>query len=178
MKFFKHLKTVMRHRREVRRNCFKVGLIRRGLMHDLSKYSPSEFFAGVKYFQGTRSPQARERELLGYSAAWLHHKGRNKHHFEYWTDCDAEGNVVAVDMPPVYFAEMVCDRIAASKVYKGMDYTDGCALEYFESRKDNIKMNADTAQRLEYFLRLLAEKGEKIMFAELKKYIKDNKKKK
>lgn len=176
MRFFKHLRTVIRHRREVRRNCFKVGLIRRGLLHDLSKFSPSEFIAGVKYYQGTRSPQAREREILGYSAAWLHHKGRNKHHFEYWTDVDAHGNIVAVDMPPVYFAEMVCDRIAASKVYKGKDYNDACALEYFLGRKDNCNMNAKTAERLEYFLTLLKVKGEKVMFAELKNYVKQGKK--
>lgn len=178
MHFFKHLKTVVRHRREVRRNCFKVGLIRRGLLHDLSKFSPSEFIPGAKYYQGVRSPQARERELFGYSPAWLHHKGRNKHHFEYWTDVDASGNTVAVDMPPVYFAEMVCDRIAASKVYEGKEYDDSCPLKYFEGRKDGYNMNENTAKRLEYFLKLLSEKGEKVMFAELKKYVKESKKKK
>ena len=82
MNFFKHLSTVTRHRRAVRKLCFKCGLIRQGLMHDLSKFSRAEFWAGVKYFQGYRRPQAEERERLGYSAAWLHHKGRNKHHFE------------------------------------------------------------------------------------------------
>ncbi|MDE7214709.1 MAG: catalase, partial [Clostridia bacterium] len=86
MNFFKHLATVTRHRRTVRRLCFKCGLIKQGLAHDLSKFSPAEFWAGVKYYQGNRSPQAREREVIGYSAAWLHHKGKNKHHFEYWTD--------------------------------------------------------------------------------------------
>ncbi|MGN0806345.1 MAG: DUF5662 family protein [Candidatus Coproplasma sp.] len=177
MKFFKHLKTVCRHRRQVRKNCFKVGLIRQGLCHDLSKFSPSEFIPGVKYWQGTRSPQARERELFGYSAAWLHHKGRNKHHFEYWTDLDKSGAVVPIDMPPKYFAEMVCDRIAASKVYKGESYTDSGPLEYYNGRKDGSVMHPDTAKRLEYYLNLLAEKGEKIMFAELKKYVKDSKKK-
>lgn len=178
MKFFKHLSTVMRHRRQVRKNCFKVGLIGQGLTHDLSKYSPKEFNPGVKYFQGNRSPQAKEREIFGYSAAWLHHKGRNKHHFEYWTDVDKDGNTVYVDMPPKYFAEMVCDRIAASKIYKGKDYNDGCPLEYFQSRRDNAAMNPDTAERLNYYLTLLAEQGEKVMFAELKRYVKESKKKK
>lgn len=176
MHFFKHLKTVCRHRRQVRKNCFKVGLIKQGLMHDLSKFSPSEFIPGAKYWQGNRSPQARERELFGYSPAWLHHKGRNKHHFEYWTDLGASGQIMPVDMPPKYFAEMICDRVAASKVYKGKDYKDRSPLEYFEGRKENLFMHHDTAERLEYFLRLLADKGEKIMFGELKKYVKDNKK--
>ncbi len=168
----------MRHRRQVRKNCFKVGLIKAGLTHDLSKYSPKEFIPGAKYWQGTRSPQAREREIFGYSAAWLHHKGRNKHHFEYWTDTDKEGNTVYVDMPPVYFAEMICDRIAASKVYKGKDYTNSSPLEYFLARKDVVNMNAATAERLEYYLTMLSEKGEKETFAELKKYVKESKKKK
>lgn len=175
MHFFKHLRTVNRHRRQVRKNCFKVGLVWQGLTHDLSKYSVKEFIPGAKYWQGNRSPQARERELFGYSAAWLHHKGRNKHHFEYWTDVNKDGSAIAVDMPAKYFAEMVCDRIAASKIYKGKEYTDDAPLQYYLSRKGCAFMNPKTAERLEYYLRLLSEKGEKIMFSELKKYVKDNK---
>jgi len=177
MHFFKHLATVCKHRRQVRKNCFKAGLIWQGLTHDLSKFSPQEFISGAKYWQGDRSPQAREREVLGYSAAWLHHKGRNKHHFEYWTDAKVGGGTVYVDMPPKYFAEMICDRIGASKVYKGKNYTNAGPLEYFLSRKDNTEMNAETAKRLEYFLRLLSEKGEEEMFKQLKSYIKESKKK-
>lgn len=159
----------------MRKNCFKVGLIKQGLTHDLSKFSPSEFIPGAKFWQGTRSPQARERELFGYSPAWLHHKGRNKHHFEYWTDVDKSGLIIPIDMPPKYFAEMVCDRVAASKVYKGKIYTDACPLEYFMGRKENIFMHPETAKRLEYFLKLLADKGEKALFSELKDYVKKNK---
>ena len=177
MKFFSHLKTVCRHRRQVRKNCFKVGLIWQGLTHDLSKFSPSEFIPGAKYWQGTRSPQARERELFGYSPAWLHHKGRNKHHFEYWTDVDKNGGAIPVDMPSKYFAEMICDRVGASKVYKGNDYTDSSPLEYYNSRKDSVFMHPETAKRLEYYLSLLADKGEKVMFSELKQFVKNSKKK-
>lgn len=154
----------------VMKHCFKVGIIKRGLLHDLSKYGPSEFFAGVKYYQGNCSPQVKEREINGYSAAWLHHKGRNKHHFEYWKD----GNVF-VEMPAVYFAEMVCDRIAASKIYLKEKYSDSSPLDYFNSRTDRNAMHPKTAQKLEYFLTLLSEKGEKETFAQLKKFVKNNK---
>lgn len=82
----KHFKTITKHRHAVIRNCFKAGIPLQGLRHDLSKYLPSEFIPGAKFYQGTRSPNEAEREKYGYSAAWLHHKGRNKHHFEYWTD--------------------------------------------------------------------------------------------
>lgn len=160
----------------VRKNCFKVGLVWQGLTHDLSKYSAKEFILGAKFWQGNRSPQAREREVYGYSAAWLHHKGRNKHHYEYWTDVGKDGTIVAVEMPVKYFAEMICDRIAASKIYKGSEYTDDSPLQYYLSRKDGVIMNRKTAEKLEYFLRLLSEKGEKVMFSELKKYVKESKK--
>jgi len=146
----------------------------RGICHDLSKYSPSEFIPGVKYFQGNRSPQVKERELLGYSKAWLHHKGKNKHHFEYWTDTDALGNTVFVKMPVVYFAEMICDRIAASKIYLKEKYTDSSPLEYFLS-KPNATMNQSTKQDLHYFLQMLAERGEEYTFKALKQFIKVNK---
>ena len=178
MHIFKHLKTVCRHRRAVRKNCFKAGLIKQGFMHDLSKFSPKEFIPGAKYYQGNRSPQARERELFGYSAAWLHHKGRNKHHFEYWTDVAADGKRLCVEMPPKYLAEMVCDRIGASKIYKGKTYTDSAPLEYYLGRKDNAEMHPATAEKLEYFLRLLSEQGEKAMFKQLKAYVKESKKQK
>ena len=85
-KWLRHLCTVHHHRALVRKYCFKLGLYRQGLMHDLSKYSPTEFFVGAKYYQGYRSPNTAERLERGYSSAWLHHKGRNKHHLEYWID--------------------------------------------------------------------------------------------
>ena len=81
-----HFSTITRHRNLVRKHCFQIGLYWQGLTHDLSKYSPEEFWTGVRYYQGNRSPNAAERETVGYSRAWLHHKGRNKHHYEYWID--------------------------------------------------------------------------------------------
>lgn len=173
MNFFRHLKTVSKHRRAVRKLCFKCGLIRQGLFHDLSKYSRTEFRAGVKFYQGYRSPQAKEREELGYSAAWLHHKGRNKHHFEYWTDF-ADGRRVYVEMPAKYLAEMVCDRVAACKIYLKDKYTDAAPLEYFLTKTDRGGMNENTAKTLEFFLTMLKDDGEDKTFKELKKYVKEN----
>lgn len=158
------------------KRCFKVGLIRQGLCHDLSKYSPSEFWSGAKYYQGNRSPQVREREILGYSKAWLHHKGRNKHHFEYWTD-NCNGRKVYVEMPAKYFAEMICDRISASKIYLKDKYTDAAPLDYFERATDKDGMNPVTCGQLRHFLELLKEQGEKEMFRQLKLYVKQNGKK-
>ena len=100
MHFWAHLKTVHRHRALVRKYCFRLGLYWQGLTHDLSKYSPVEFWAGVKYFQGDHSPNDAQRKAWGYSASWMHHKGRNRHHFEYWTDYSLSGEGISgVEMP-------------------------------------------------------------------------------
>ena len=149
------------------KNCFAVGLYRQGLLHDLSKYSWEEFATGVKYYQGNRSPNAAEKEEKGYSAAWLHHKGRNKHHFEYWIDFapDKSWGLVGNKMPLRYLIEMVMDRIAASKVYKGKDYTDACAWDYFERGRDFVGMHPRTKYQLEYLLTMLKEQGEERTFA-------------
>ena len=102
-KFWGHLSTITKHRTLVMIHCFKVGLYWRGLTHDLSKYSPTEFLVGVRYYQGNRSPNTAEREDKGVSTAWMHHKGRNKHHFEYWTDLQiGTRQYVPVPMPTEY----------------------------------------------------------------------------
>jgi hypothetical protein len=151
-KFFGHLKTVTKHRRMVRKLCFKCGLYWQGLTHDLSKYSPTEFWNGVKFYTGTKSPHLGEREKYGYSKAWLHHKGRNKHHAEYWQDIQSNGKTEPILMPLEYFAEMLCDRVAASMIYLGYSYTDSAPLEYYDSHKDENQFNAETRNKLVYYL--------------------------
>lgn len=171
MKAWKHFKTITHHKWLVCRGCFAVGLYRQGLTHDLSKYSPTEFFVGAKYYQGNRSPNNAEREEKGYSAAWLHHKGRNKHHYEYWIDFSLHGSTSGIKpaaMPRRYIAEMVMDRIAACKVYMGEAYTDGSPLAYLKSGKDPAPMHPFTRENLEFLLGMLAEKGERATFRYIK----------
>jgi len=161
---WKHFKTITYHKILVGAGCFKIGLYRQGLMHDMSKYSPSEFWVGVKNYQGDRSPNNAEREAIGYSSAWLHHKGRNKHHFEYWVDYNSEGGdslFIPVKMPDRYVAEMIIDRIAASKVYRGKDFSNQDPLNYYLHGKGRLPIHPETAETLERMLRILAEKGEK-----------------
>lgn len=165
MQPWKHFKTITYHRLLVMKYCFRVGLIRQGLTHDLSKYSPAEFWPGAKYYQGTRSPNAAEREQNGYSLAWMHHKGRNRHHYEYWTDLNLKTRKYeAIQMPRRYFVEMVMDRIAASKVYKGAAYTDGAALEYLRTSKEVTMLHPETMRQLELVLTMLKEQGEDATF--------------
>lgn len=161
-----HFKTITKHRHLVMNHCFRVGLYRQGLMHDLSKYSWTEFRAGIRYYQGgKRSPNAAEREVCGYSEAWMHHKGRNKHHFEYWTDLNLKTNFYEpMPMPTVYLVEMVMDRIAACKNYLGKDYTDAAALNYLERARESRSIHPETLQKLRYLLNMLKDCGEEATF--------------
>ena len=171
-----HFRTITKHRNLVCKYCLRLGLIKQGLTHDLSKYTPVEFWRGVKYYQGNRSPNDAERRQTGVSKAWLHHKGRNKHHFEYWTDYSIEAAkrgdypVKSVQMPRRYVAEMLMDRIAASKTYMKENYTDASPLEYYERGKAGKLMHPDTARELEAMLRILAKKGEQECFRFVKEY--------
>lgn len=138
--------------------CFRCGLYKQGLLHDLSKYSFVEFWSGVKYYQGNRSPIDREKELKGYSLGWLHHKGRNKHHWEYWLDNAANG-VRAVEMPVNYVVEMFCDRIAASQIYQKEKYTDASAYEYLKRGYQHVIMHENTLVLIEDLLLRVKESG-------------------
>ena len=178
---YHHFLTITKHKCEVMKNCFAVGLYRQGLLHDLSKYSWEEFATGVKYYQGNRSPNEKEREILGYSLAWLHHKGRNRHHFEYWTDYNpVEKKVMPVKMPARFLVEMFCDRLAASKIYKGERYTTQAPLEYFQnsSARKNGCLHPETERQLMQLLEILAKEGEPAAFAAARALLKAEKQQK
>lgn len=161
MKPWSHFKTITHHRILVMGGCFRVGLYWQGLTHDLSKYSWTEFWTGAKYYQGVRSPNAREREVTGYSRAWMHHKGRNRHHYEYWTDLNLRTKEYeTVPMPRRYLAEMVMDRIAASKTYEGRAYTDASPLAYLERANETRMLHPQTRRELTCLLTMLRDKGE------------------
>lgn len=171
----KHFKTITAHRHKVMLGCFRVGLIRQGLLHDLSKYSPAEFWQGAKYWQGTRSPNARAREDIGWSTAWMHHKGRNKHHYEYWTDLSPKTKrYEAVPMPTRYLVESVMDRIAACKTYRGDKYEDGDALAYLLRSEEHMLMHPDSVRQLKLLLTMLRDHGEARTFEFIRKVVLKN----
>lgn len=174
-----HFSTITRHRHRVIAHCAKAGILWQGLRHDLSKYTPTEFCSGAKYYtDGGRSPNEREREEYGYSKAWLHHKGRNRHHFEYWNDYDpVEKKLRPVKMPLKYVVEMFCDRVAASKIYQKENYRSSHPLEYFEKGKKNRFIHPETSDLLERWLRMLAEEGEEKTFFHIRTQLKEEKKK-
>lgn len=164
-----HFRTIIKHRHMVIKHCKKAGILKQGLTHDLSKFSPTEFRPGAKYFQGNRSPNEGEREEYGYSLAWIHHKGRNKHHFEYWTDYNAKTRVMEpVKMPIKYVKEMFCDRVAASKIYMKENYDSSCPLKYFMRSKGKRMIHPETSDFLEKLLIMLQDEGEDKVFEYLR----------
>ncbi len=169
MKAWQHFKTITHHKWLVMLGCFRVGLYRQGITHDLSKYSPSEFCVGARYYQGTRSPNAAEREAVGYSTAWMHHKGRNRHHYEYWTDLNRQTlRYESCPMPRKYLVEMVMDRRAACMTYQGARYTDASPWEYLNRSRDRNLMHPQLLQELEYLLLMLRDRGEEETFRYIK----------
>ncbi len=171
-----HLKTINHHKKLVMQGCFRLGLYWQGLTHDLSKYTWPELRTGILYYMDGQSPHNGERRKYGYSTAWLHHKGRNRHHAEYWIDYTADPDpedryVTGMKMPVKYLVEMFVDRVSASKNYRGNQYLDSDPLEYYEKRKSYMVVHKDTKKQLEILLHMLAEKGEDETFAYIRRHI-------
>ena len=163
MKALKHFGTITKHKILVMKECLRVW---DSAGRDCSMTCPSTAGQnsgwGADIIRATGAPNNAEREDKGFSSAWLHHKGRNKHHYEYWIDYGLDGSpeLTGMKMPVRYVVEMFLDRIAASKVYKGDLYKDSNPLEYYLNGKAGDLMHPESRELLEKLLRMLAEQGE------------------
>lgn len=153
----KHFIVITKHRLLVFKLCCKVGEPWRGFVHDLSKYSPTEFWEGVKYFNGKHSPITDCKKDIGYSRAWLHHRGRNKHHLDYWVDLSSRDKTPII--PYKYVAEMLCDKLAAGIIYKGKEWTKEYELEYWLYERDKTLVNEQIEELITDFFTQVSEVG-------------------
>ena len=178
---FKHFHIINKHRFLVFKLSCKAGIPWRGLVHDLSKYSPTEFFESIKYYTGDKSPIMGAKEDIGYSNAWLHHKGRNKHHLEYWIDSDA--NPIVPVIPYKYIVEKVCDDLSAGMVYNGKKWKKDTQYNYYMKQRERVLVNPKIDDFLtEVYLQVknngvnktITKKNMKLLY---KKYCIDNKNK-
>ena len=162
-KYFNHFKTITKHKLIVMNLCFKCGRIKRGLLHDLSKYGVTEFCSSAKYFQGNRSPIEAEKEDTGYSIAWQHHKGHNPHHWEYWIDNLGTYKNNAIKIPYEYVIEMICDWLGAGIVYskQKVDFNKPYkeSLEYYKAHLSERIFNKETQNLIELYLNMIADSG-------------------
>lgn len=155
MNAFKHLKTILIHKKWVFYFARKLGIGWQGFWHDMSKFSPVEFFESIKYYTGTRSPIDVCKEINGYSGAWLHHKGRNPHHYEYWQDNFDKGGQ-PLRMPVKYLKELICDYLAAGRAYKGAEFDFKSEWEWWQGKNRNkLAMHKDTWEVVDYVLSML-----------------------
>ena len=161
---FKHLKIIHKHRKYVRKACFKMGLVWQGLTHDLSKYSLTELSI-CKYYSGKSSPHQVAREELGYSPSWIHHYHCNKHHFQFWWDEDEEGKIIPMKMPYKYLIESFCDMLGASKAYNPENWKPQMLLDYWNNRCVGKRiMHEHSVLILDYLIHQLVLDGEKNFF--------------
>ncbi len=162
-RYIKHFITISRHKYYVMKFCFKCGIYKRGLLHDLSKYGITEFMSSAKYFQGNRSPIDAEKAETGYSIAWQHHKGHNPHHWEYWIDNLGTYENKPIKIPYEYVVEMICDWLGAGIVYSKNkpDYDKPYSepLEYYNKFKKERLLHKETQNLIEYFLNVIDKKG-------------------
>jgi len=156
---WKHFKTVIKHKRVVFRECLACGIGWQGIVHDLSKFSHTEFSPSAKFFQGNRSPIEAEKEDCGYSFAWLHHKGCNPHHWEYWIDFGSHGEIIADRIPKKYVVEMLCDWIGAGKVYAKGKWSQNDPLDYYNKVRAGRYFHPETEQVIVRFLELIRDDG-------------------
>lgn len=152
----------------VMKYCFKLGLYRQGLTHDLSKFSPQEFLPGAKYYQGNQSPIFAEKKAHGYSFGWQHHKGHNPHHWEYWVEDIGTGHPWAIRIPRRYALEMICDWISAGQNYLGKAWNQGQPERYYWKFRHERLFHPDTAVFLESVLQSIAEIGIDPTFARIR----------
>lgn len=162
-----HFKTIVKHKWHVFNGCRKSGIPLRGLKHDLSKFSTAEFKNSAVFFNGTKSPIAVEKEVLGYSTAWAHHKGHNTHHWEYWTDWN-HGEFYCVEMPIEDVKEMLCDWIGAGKAYNNKAWSADSAYAYYEVRKDHMYFHPKTKVLVDILMTELLFNGEEEFYKTLK----------
>lgn len=156
---WKHFKTICKHKAVVFKECKACGIAWQGLTHDLSKFNHTEFIASARYFQGDRSPIEAEKETVGYSVAWNHHKGHNPHHWEYWTDFGEDGEVIAQKIPYKYVVEMVCDWIGAGKVYAGREWKQSDPIDYYNKFRNSRYFHPKTENLIVSFLETIRDKG-------------------
>ena len=136
--------------------CCKFGIPLQGITHDLSKFSLTEFLESIKFYQGGKSsPIPAAKKAQGYSLAWQHHKGRNKHHYEYWTD-NYDSGTTCIKIPYKYVLELVADYLAAGRTYRGKDFTFVDEYEWWMKCKDYRKIHEDTKQLITKMLYMLA----------------------
>ena len=137
-KHFEYFKYVIKHKWFVFLKCCEYGIIWRGIVHDMSKFSPIEWFAYVDCFYGTKNDNA-------FNKAWLHHQHCNPHHWQWWILQNDEDGVNVLPMDQEYIKELLADWYGAGRAITGKDNTK----QWYESNKEKIILHSETRKIIE-----------------------------
>jgi len=149
MKHLKYLGYVVRHRWFVFVECCKLGIPWRGLVHDLSKFLPSEWSPYAWSFNGPWKYRDRPRWLVeAFDRAWLLHQHRNPHHWQFWMLQNDKDGFRLLPMPLVYILEMVADWRGAGRAQGHGDDL----IPWYEKNKDKIMLNEHTRYTVEVLI--------------------------
>lgn len=153
----KYLWYVIKHKYFVAIECFKVGLIWRGIKHDIDKLFPDEFFPYAFHFYKDKRP---ERDKTGYykpvdtgnykfEEAWLKHCRRNTHHWQYYALATENNIIKYYEMPYKDCLEMICDWKGAGKAQKSI-YD---VKQWYEINGRKILLHPNSKKIIELLLR-------------------------
>lgn len=163
MKYIKYLKYIIKHKWFVMIECFKVGLIWQGIIHDVSKLLLSEFIPYANYFYGDKHDISRGRDENGYykptdtgddafDFAWLLHQKRNRHHWQWWILPEDEGGVKILEINYPYNMEMICDWLGAAKAQGKIPPKDDkyfYTKKWYETHKNKMQLHPNTREFIE-----------------------------
>lgn len=167
MKYVKYLKYVLRHKWYVMIECFRFGLIWRGIMHDMSKLRPSEFIPYANFFYGNGNDIRSRRDKSGYykptdtgdkefDFAWLFHQKRNSHHWQWWVLPEDGGGLKVLEMSDVAILEMVCDWLGAGKAQGKFSPKNDKFKEtraWYSVNKEKMQLHPKTRRIVEYIIK-------------------------
>lgn len=157
-----YLKYIIKHKWYVMQECFTMRLYWRGLVHDLSKFLPSEWFPYAEYFYGeysdiyyldskSRKDSPEYKKIkIDFDEAWLKHQHRNPHHWQYWILKLDEGGERYLDIPEQYLKEMAADWIGAGKAINGKNAN---VLDWYEKVKGKTLLSDYTRRWFEALLK-------------------------
>lgn len=157
-KTLKHLKKILIHKYWVAHYCNMCGLYKQGFLHDMSKFSPTEFGESIKYYVGISSPIDEATKHKGYSDAWMHHKGRNKHHSSYWVNI-FYGKVIPIKMPWKYLLELICDNLGASHAYNMDKFSVQKAYDWWQNARQYELMHEHTKKMISIIYDKMLQNG-------------------
>jgi hypothetical protein len=154
----KYASYVIRHKWFVFVECVKLGIPLRGLVHDLSKFWPSEWFPYVEYFHGShREDSERGQEVqMMFDLAWMAHQHRNPHHWQWWVLKEDSGAVKVFEMPMGPRKEMLADWMGAGKAQGKKDQPRECA-SWYRANRDKMILGAETRLWIEMRLGIYKE---------------------